>query len=79
MSQKTKTSRLTDRVLAEHQPLNHWLTDDAANLFVICAQRFHAGVPDGRGDQALVHSVEINGYAPGARFPAKRHQDEAKW
>lgn len=54
-----------DRVLAEDQPLEHGLVDEAPRHLLVGAQRLHVRLLDGGADELLVDAVEVH-HAAGA-------------
>ncbi len=67
-----------DRVVAEHQPLEHRLVDGAADLLLVGADRIELGLVHGRRDDLAIDGVEIGGAAGRVGLAAERHQDEAE-
>ena len=67
-----------DRVVAEHQPLEHRLVDGAADLLLVGADRIELGLVHRRRDDLAVDGVEIGGAAGRVGLAAERHQDEAE-
>ena len=67
-----------DRVVAEHQPLEHRLVDGAADLLLVGADRIELGRVHGRRDDLTIDRVEIGGTTGRVSLAAERHQDEAE-
>ncbi len=58
-----------DGVVAENQPLEHWLMDDAANPLLVGANRCHAGIVERGADGEFVDaSKSISGPPEGSLF-----------
>ena len=67
-----------DRVMAEHEPLEHRLMDRAADLFLIGADRLESRLLDGRTDDLFEHGIEIGHTPSRVGLASERHQHEAQ-
>ena len=66
------------RVVAQDQPLEHRLVDDAAGHLLVGAQGLHVGLRDRGRDELLVHAVEVHGAAGRVGLAAEGHEHEAE-
>src|SRR5437870_4736316 len=64
--------------LAEEQPLEHRLVDDAPGTLLVGADRDEVGVLDRWGDRVAVDLVEVDRAASLGRLGSERHEDEAQ-
>jgi hypothetical protein len=67
-----------DRVVAEDEPLEHRLVDDAPGKLLVGAERLHSRVDDRGAQQLLVHRVEVHRMTGRVGLAPERHKDEAE-
>jgi hypothetical protein len=65
------------REVAQHEPLEHRLVDDAAHLLLVGPQRLHVRGLDCRRDHLFPHSVELDASSVHGLL-AERHRDKAE-
>src|SRR5262245_11641995 len=67
-----------DRVVAEHQPLEHRLVDGAADLLLVRPHWLEAGLRNRGRDEAVIDLGGIGDPAGRRGLGAERHEDEAE-
>ncbi len=71
-------SDVGDRVMAQHQALEHRLVDRAADLLLVRAHRLEAGLRDRGHDDVLIDLVEIGDPAGRIGLGSERHEHETE-